>query len=322
MGKFCKKCGYQFKSPGKFCPGCGAVREGEDATANVSAVNGATQGPQPSQPSQQAPEQPRPVNYQQVPPQVPPQMNYQQVPPQQMSYQQMPASNSNNAWKIAVIVVVLGVLAGIGYTFLNKSKDTQEAPPVVTQTEEQTQAPAAAPAPKEETHEEKMVKTQQFLKNKGLERPVVATSMGHNPNGYLAMVLRNNHYEFAICDTKNDRVATVEYASNLSGIAKSHSQQDKSVKFTMLVYNDTHDKDVKAGEWNAQTHIIPIKAVYAYDANGNIIDHGIYTQNNTLAAPDYSEYLYETKNVETVNILLTEMQALYDTAAKNNVRLP
>ena len=131
----------------------------------------------------------------------------------------------------------------------------------------------------------------------------IATSYSHNKSGYLLVC--NKSEDIDVVDLKNNRGAIVINSNLLSDEKMSVSGE---LYFDILIKNDIKDDDVKLGRWNKRDHIIPIKVEYRVLAD-NTIEPGMiksYYSNDKK----YDRYLQEQKNVDLVNLILTELPDL------------
>lgn len=131
----------------------------------------------------------------------------------------------------------------------------------------------------------------------------IATSYSHNKSGYLLVC--NKSEDIDVVDLKNNRGAIVINSNLLSDEKMSVSGE---LYFDILIKNDIEDDDVKLGRWNKRDHIIPIKVEYRVLAD-NTIEPGMiksYYSNDKK----YDRYLQEQKNVDLVNLILTELPDL------------
>lgn len=162
---------------------------------------------------------------------------------------------------------------------------------------------------------------QNEFSQRGISGTVIATSYGHNPDGCL-VVLGGKGIRLVAWDIKNNRIAYIN--SNGSNIfsfigKKSYNTLDPVI-FNMTIPQDIHDKDAKAGSWRGTEHLIPIYAFYELNDSGSVEPGRIYTGAGDSPS-HYHDYLYEMKNVEMVNLVLTEMVPLKENAKIHNVRL-
>jgi hypothetical protein len=99
------------------------------------------------------------------------------------------------------------------------------------------------------------IKAQQELASYGIQETVKSTTFGSNSSGFL---VRTASDVFAV-DRKNHQVAKIEIANLLSSM-----KAGKSSGLSVLIFNDTHDKDNNYGEWRGQNHFIPILLLDKY----------------------------------------------------------
>lgn len=164
---------------------------------------------------------------------------------------------------------------------------------------------------------------EQELKSRGVNGTVLASSKGHSNNGYVSLVNNNGQYQIVTYDTKNGRVGTTPYARNILYFTdkKPTGGGSETIIFNMTVLNDIHDNDDNAGVWEGANHNIPVYAAYKFDGSGNLVP-GMLTTGKGAKPSHYQEYFYETRNVDTINLFLTEMMALQKNIADNKVSLP
>ena len=141
---------------------------------------------------------------------------------------------------------------------------------------------------------------QKDLSASGVKGKVLASTPGDNKAGYLSLVQDGNNSNIVIRDKKNNRTALVSNIRNMG---------DDVVIFDMMVLNDVKDNDVKSGVWEGSNHIIPVYAQYKIDAANNVTP-GMLTTGGGRKPSHYQEYFYETRNVDTINLFLTEMNKL------------
>ena len=141
---------------------------------------------------------------------------------------------------------------------------------------------------------------QKELSASGVNGKVLAVAQGDNKTGYLALVKDGSNSGIVIQDKKNNRTALVSNIRNMG---------DDVVIFDMMVLNDVKDNDVKSGVWEGSNHIIPVYAQYKIDAANNVTP-GMLTTGEGRKPSHYQEYFYETRNVDTINLFLTEMNKL------------
>ena len=154
---------------------------------------------------------------------------------------------------------------------------------------------------------------------------VLATSYGHSDKGSVSLV-QSDHgsYRFVLVDEANHQIAGVEYspeAYNFSDSSGKNKNTKSTVIFNLDIYNDSKGADKDSGVWYAaRTHRIPVYALYTFNADGSVVPGMLYTGRGEKPS-HYHDYLNEQKNVDLVNLFLTEMQALRKNMQENNISL-
>lgn len=85
-----------------------------------------------------------------------------------------------------------------------------------------------------------------------------------------------------------------------------------------VIPNDTRDGDADNGVWDGDEHSIPIYGFYKLDSNGTIVPGMLYSGKG-LSPGLFKGVLYEQKNVDMMNLFLTEAMPLLENARANNV---
>lgn len=160
---------------------------------------------------------------------------------------------------------------------------------------------------------------QQRLEREGISGKVIATSYGHNQDGCL-VILEDKRRHLAIWNQKNDQVAMVSFADENEEDKYRKEFEKKIIIFSMHIYNDVRDQDQKAGSWDAsgKIHTIPVLAEYTEEAGGQAIPGMLFTAGGENPS-NYSGVLYEQKNVDMANLVLTEWQALKADGTKRGI---
>lgn len=138
---------------------------------------------------------------------------------------------------------------------------------------------------------------------------ILGTSFGNNKDGFLAVLGK----DIVIIDLNNKTSATIRYTQNtINSIRKF---KNGTAYFSMYIENDKKDEDFNLGTWNNGYHVIPIQVKYTCKANGELepgMIKSCYKQN-----PNFNQYLQEQKNVDLVNLVITEMPALREDYRRN-----
>ncbi|MCR5175761.1 MAG: zinc ribbon domain-containing protein [Anaerovibrio sp.] len=283
MSKFCKKCGAELKDDAGFCPKCGTSQ-------NVMAGNGGVVRNSVSGST----------------------------------------GNGNKDTVIIAAVAAVVILLGVFFIFFHGSIDEVKetlhigtAQATSTQAEPEAVNPNAAQPAQPTPSNPAISRAEQELRQKGVQGTVLASSVGHSGNGYLSLVNNNGQYHIVTYDTKNGRVGVTPYDRKTLYFTdnKPSGGSNAIVIFNINVLNDVSDKDNGAGVWESGNHNIPVYAFYKFDGSGNVVP-GMLNTGKGVNPSHYHGYFYEPRNVDTINLFLTEMQALQKNIADNNVRLP
>lgn len=138
---------------------------------------------------------------------------------------------------------------------------------------------------------------------------ILGTSFGNNKDGFLAILGK----DIVIIDLNNKTSATIRCTKDtINSIRKF---KNGTAYFSMYIKNDKKDKDFNLGTWNNGYHFIPIQVKYTCKANGELepgMIKSCYKQ-----SPTFNQYLQEQKNVDLVNLVITEMPALREDYRRN-----
>lgn len=284
MSKFCGNCGKPVEEGQSFCTNCGA----------------------PLNPSQQSayPNDDKTEN------------NISQTKPGMKTNDSLSSPPKGLILGIAVaLIIVCG--AGAYYFFSPNEEAKQAVQPAQTET-----VPAEAEEKPVSVPKDPFEIIQQEFSRRNISGTVMATSYGHNPNGCLVL-LGGKGMRIAAWDMKNDRIAFINYtSSNLRSFIENRTNPKdlNPLIFDMTIEDDTHDQDASAGYWSGSDHTIPVYALYELDADKNIVPGMIYTGAGRRPS-HYHKYLYEQKNVDMANLVLTESEELHKNAVAHNIRI-
>ncbi len=225
-------------------------------------------------------------------------------------------------WRIRAfgITLVLAIIVGsIGAIWFRNEPVVNNAVVSSPKTEKTT---ASETVPAKKVEDNLISKSQRLLEQNKLQGQVVATSIGHSSQGFLAIIKNNGQYSFIIFDQGNNQVAQVPFSLEAYNFATQRSDKDIApVIFNMTIFNDKRDRDEKDGVWNGDNHMVPIYALYKFDQNGNVVP-GMLTTGWGAKLSHYQGYLNEPKNVAIANLFLLEMKALQENAKVNQVSIP
>ena len=286
MSKFCKKCGAELKDDAVFCSKCGSSQDVQASNMRV-VKNPVVSG----------------------------------------------GNNSSDSNKENVVIGVLAavvMLVGVFFICFHGSIDEMKeslhignVQETVTQSNTSESEASKSQSTTVTPSNPEAVKAEQELNQKGVQGTVLASSKGHSNSGYVSLVNNKGQYQIVTYDTKNGRVGTTPYARNILYFTdkKPTGGGSETIIFNMTVLNDIHDNDDNAGVWEGANHNIPVYAAYKFDGSGNLVP-GMLTTGKGAKPSHYQEYFYETRNVDTINLFLTEMMALQKNIAENKVSLP
>lgn len=165
---------------------------------------------------------------------------------------------------------------------------------------------------------------QEGLNRKGLKGKVLATTIGHNNNGYLSLMINSfGKYEIVVNDLKNERIGVAGASRKLLYFTEKRPKAGSKaiITFKLIILNDTTDRDSKSGAWYQGNHYLPVYAFYEFDNTENLIPGMLYTGGGATPS-HYHNYFYEQHNVDTINLLLTEMMTLQRDIDARRVNLP
>ncbi|TCS81413.1 zinc ribbon domain-containing protein [Pectinatus cerevisiiphilus] len=226
---------------------------------------------------------------------------------------------------VVSILAIIGIAAGI-FWYKKTGASISTPQPVVAEQATGTQStPASQPKTQESPPEENILDATQRLLSGALkpEQKVIASTLGHNENGFLALVNDSHgNYKFIIYDKNNDRIAKVYFLMKTYNfyIQKSYNTFDPLICL-LEIDDDVHDNDEGLGIWNGSKHTFPIYAIFKVDQLGNVIPGMLYSGYG-LKPGHYHEVLKEQKNVDMANLLLTEMKTLHQYIDEHNVSIP
>ena len=156
-------------------------------------------------------------------------------------------------------------------------------------------------------------KTTEILTTKGIVAEVLATTLGNNKDGTLALVKKDNQTKFIVIDNIDNAVAEIPYSNELYNLGK---EKDSVITFKMTIFNDVRGNDSVNGVWKGKDHLLPIYAHFTINNSGEIIP-GMLTTGMGESPAHLQAYLQETKNVNLANLVLTEMKKLRELDRSN-----
>lgn len=284
MSRNCIKCGAEIGDLEVFCPKCGTVQNGQGANAGPNVTS------------------------------TPMVKETQGTKKSTKKYIMIGAL-------VAVVMLAGGLLirsCGSSGGKDVKAETAQETTKTAKETSGTSQAQSAVPT------NSAAAKAEQELWQKGVQGTVLASSIGHSGNGYISLMKNtNNQYQIITYDTKNGRIGITLYDRNLLYFTEKKPQKsgNEHVIFNMTILHDSADRDSGAGAWENGNHNLPIFANYKFDGAGNLVP-GMLTTGKGTKPSHYQGYFNEQRNVDIINLFLTEMMALQKNIADNKVVLP
>lgn len=107
--------------------------------------------------------------------------------------------------------------------------------------------------------------------------------------------------DIVVIDEKNRRAGSLD-------INKLDIKNNGILEADIHILNDVKDADRDSGVWMGTTHTLPILAEFKEKANGEF-EPGMI-RSAYKANRKFDQYLMEQKNVDLVNLLITEISAL------------
>lgn len=212
-------------------------------------------------------------------------------------------NKSNHKLVLGVAIVLLLSVFGGGYFYYAKTQVTDDSVVITQETVENS--PKDTEQTKHNSSEYDSI--QKEFNEKGIQGVVVASTKGHSNDGYLSLVKNDNTYVIVICDLKNNRIATTPCDKKI--LYYTDDKQQDILIFAMTIFNDVHDRDEKSGAWDGNKHILPVYAQYKFDHSGNVVP-GMLSTGGGVKPSHYHSYFYEARNVDTINLFMTEMISL------------
>lgn len=294
--KVCEKCGSQLKPGAAFCEKCGArVKNSVDngnkiggySTGNASAGN-------VSRPDVTGISQGR----------------------------------KGKSGGLVAGVVLLLVLLGGGWYYYQNSLEAVPADAVVDDAGSKKNVEDTDQLQKEKqskkAEETPMEKAQKQLSAKGIKGTVIASTIEKRNNyGYLSIVKNGEQYSIITYDLRNQRIGQTAFDKRLLYFTNKRPKAGDSevVIFDITIFDDVHDADDKSGVWNGNNHLLPVYAFYKLDANDNVIP-GMLNTGSGAKPSHFHDYFNEQRNVDTINLFLTDIKNLQENVNENQVALP
>ena len=209
--------------------------------------------------------------------------------------------------------VAIALILGGAFFFLNsngKNDDTVNITVKQVETSEKKQEQPKIPVPKKPKVVPKtnLDLAKEYLAQKGYDDSyVTATTYGLSNKGFLCY----GNKMITVVDTKNNQIAyllnTDEVISQYKLFRKNNDNSPLVLKF--FLGKEARDKDAGSGYWENGNHYLPIYSLYNFKSDGSMEHGGLYTGEGRNIS-HYHKYLYEMKNVDIADIVLTQLVKL------------
>ena len=148
----------------------------------------------------------------------------------------------------------------------------------------------------------------EYLAQKGYDDSyVTATTYGLSNKGFLCY----GNKMITVVDTKNNQIAYLLNTDEVISQYKLFRKNNENSPFVLEFFlgKEARDKDASSGYWENGNHYLPIYALYDFKADGTMEHGGLYTGEGRNIS-HYQKYLYEMKNVDIADIVLTQLVKL------------
>lgn len=215
----------------------------------------------------------------------------------------------------------MGVIAGLAFAlivggaffFLNNTEKEKKDVDTASKQVETTQPKQEKPKIPEPEKPKVKPKTnldlaKEYLAQRGYDDSyVTATTYGLSNKGFLCY----GNKMITVVDTKNNRIAYLLNTDEVIGEYKLFRNKNNNSPLILKFFlgKEARDKDEKAGYWENGNHYIPIYALYDFKPDGSMEHGGLYTGGGRNPS-HYHSYLYEMKNVDVADIVLTQLVKL------------
>ncbi len=226
--------------------------------------------------------------------------------------------NNNLQYKVTSMEGVFTVLRA-SIKKINKTSPSSSVTPSSSSNSQNVSQESVQQVP--ETQGNALQLAQKELEEYGVSCPVIATSYGHNSNGFLA-VCSHTTRPLVLVDRTNRQVATFKAQNKtLERFVQSKNESGShSIIIDFWIQNAVRDSDASLGTWSGNIHKFPIYCLYKFDSSGEVIP-GRLTSGRGEKPSHYQEFLQEQRSVDLANLFLTEMMTLWEDAQKRNVTI-
>ena len=295
MSNFCTQCGSPLKPDMKFCTKCGAAVEKESYKVNLVKKTD------------------KPKNT--VSELVDETVVEKTLPKPKTSPQKKKSNNTSYGAIIAIAVCLVVIIGCCGGYYLYSER---QKPTVVSDNPLIPQKASTLTTSKSSSEEDKInvqntiaqKKIDDAVKKAGIELSQYGysddfsyTTYGHSDAGFLTLYQGG---EMVLVDRKNRRAGIVRVREGFENFRIAiDKKQPGSVIINCEFENEKPGRDQDAGYWNGTTHRMSVFANYSFERNGEL-KPGMLTTGRGENPRHLQEVLYETRNVDFINLFLTE----------------
>ena len=282
MGKFCEQCGSQLKPGAAFCEACGARVKSFSANGNMGSGGTSNVSGGTTKVSAGNTGRIGTVAASDV------------------------TSKGKSGGVVAGIVLLLALFGGGWYYYQNYMEVTPTATVMdeagstksaeVSDNKDKVQSDKQAVKPEETPLE----KAQTQLSSKGVKGTVIASTIEkRNNSGYLSIVKNGEQYSIITYDLRNQRIGQTAFDKRLLYFTNKRPKAGDSevVIFDITIFDDVHDAD---------DNVIP----------------GMLNTGSGAKPSHFHSYFNEQRNVDTINLFLTDIKNLQENVNENQVALP
>jgi len=209
--------------------------------------------------------------------------------------------------------VIVALFIGGALFFLNRNVKKDDIANTTVKQTETTIKTQEAPKVKEPKKTKVLPKTnldlaKEYLVQRGYDGSYVsATTYSLSNKGFLCY----GNKMITVVDIKNDRIAYLLNTDEVIGKYKlfRNKNDNSPLILDFFLGKEPRDKDASAGYWENGNHYLSIYALYDFKPDGSMEHGGLYTGGGRTPS-HYHSYLYEMKNVDVADIVLTQLVKL------------
>ena len=222
--------------------------------------------------------------------------------------------SENKKFGMGVIAgLVAALVMGGAFFFITNNGKKEVTDNTISRQEEVTRQKKEAPIVPEPEKPKVVPKTnmdlaKEYLMQRGYDGShITATTYGLSNKGFLCY----GNKMITVVDTKNSQVAYLLNTDEVIGEYKlfRKNNDNKPLILKFFLGKEVRDKDANAGYWENGNHYLPIYALYDFKPDGSMEHGGLYTGGGRNPS-HYHSYLYEMKNVDIADIVLTQLVKL------------